>query len=138
MIMVPGRAARGGGSCRAAGPAPGQTYVRVSVKVPLPQVGAARNVTGVTEEPPRGTGGPADRDKAALDDLRWHWGTAYDIGFDGKCWTAQRGTTGRLLSSETPYGLRDLIVSDYSARPRPAGDREPGGPGARGGDRDRP
>jgi hypothetical protein len=101
----------------------------------LSQVGGARNVTGVTEEPPRDPGGQADREKAALDDLRWHWGSAYDIDVDGKCWTAQRRTTGRILSSETPYGLRDLIVTDYSAHPRQSGGPETG---ESPGHRDRP
>lgn len=87
-------------------------------------MGGARNVTGVTEGPPRETGGKGDRDEAALDDLRWHWGSAYDIDFDGKCWTAGRRTARRVLTSETPYGLRDLIVADYSAHPRATGGPE--------------
>jgi hypothetical protein len=98
------------------------------VKVPLRQVGAARNVTGVTEEPPTGTGGKGDREEAALGDLRWHWGSAYEISFDGKCWTARRYATGRILANDTPYGLRDLIVADYSAHPREAGGPEAGEP----------
>jgi hypothetical protein len=102
----------------------------------LSQVGGDRNVTGVTERPPRDTtGGKGDRDEAALDDLRWHWGSAYDIDFDRKCWTAERRTTGRVLTSETPYGLRDLIVADYSAHPRQAGGPETG---ESPGHRDRP
>jgi hypothetical protein len=93
----------------------------------LSQVGGARNVTGVTEGPPRDTaGGKGDRDEAALDDLSWHWGRAYDIDFDGKRWTAERWDDGRCLTSETPYGLRDLIVADYSAHPRATG-----GPGTK-------
>jgi hypothetical protein len=99
------------------------------------QVAGARNVTGVTDEPPRDTGGKGDRDDAALDDLRWHWGSAYEISFDGQCWSARRLVTGRVLASETPYGLRDLIVTDYSARPRPAGGPETG---ESPGHRDRP
>lgn len=105
------------------------------MKVPLSQVGAARNVTDVTEEPPGGTGGMADRDDIALDDLRWHWGSAYDITFDGKSWTAKRYGTGRMLANDTPYGLRDMIVTDYSAHPREAGGPEAGEPPCH---RDRP
>jgi hypothetical protein len=98
----------------------------------LPQVGGARNVTGVTEGPPGDTtGGKGDRDEAALDDLRWHWGSAYDIDFDGKRWAAEHRATGHSLTSETPYGLRDLIVADYSAHPQAADGPETGEPGHR-------
>ncbi len=68
----------------------------------------------------------------ALDDLRWHWGSAYDITFDGKSWTAKRYGTGRMLANDTPYGLRDMIVTDYSAHPREAGGPEAGDPRATG------
>ena len=55
-----------------------------------------------------------------LDDLRFHWGEAYDIAADGGVWTARR-TDGRggTLASPLPGGLLLLIRADYAAWPVP-------------------
>ncbi len=61
--------------------------------------------------------------------LRWHWGEAYIINCLGAgLWIAERRDTHETLRDETPLGLRDRIIGDYTARPvsrsapnRPAG-----------------
>jgi len=53
-----------------------------------------------------------------LDALKWHWGSAYSIHHPGPdVWLAQRRDTYETLRDETPAGLRNRIVADYSARP---------------------
>ena len=60
-----------------------------------------------------------------LDALRWHWGEAYVINRLGLGrWTAERRDTHETLRDQTPLGLRDKIISDYSARKVP---RHPNG-----------
>ncbi len=56
----------------------------------------------------------------ALDDLRFHWGSAYDIDLDDGMWTAWRkdGRGGK-LADPLPEGLRLLIQADYEAMPVP-------------------
>jgi hypothetical protein len=50
--------------------------------------------------------------------LRWHWGSAYSISFsEPDVWTAQRRDNRATLRADDPEGLRDLILSDYSANP---------------------
>jgi hypothetical protein len=53
-----------------------------------------------------------------LQALRWHWGSAYIINCArlGR-WTAERRDTHERLRDETPLGLRDKIIADYTARP---------------------
>jgi hypothetical protein len=52
-----------------------------------------------------------------LDALRWHWGEAYIIGCHGLGrWTAERRDTHETVSDQTPLGLRDKIIADYSTR----------------------
>ena len=71
--------------------------------------------------------GPIDWDSGwwheALRALRWNWDEAYTITRprDG-LWIAERRDTRESLRSDTPFGLRELIIADYSARPVP---REP-------------
>jgi hypothetical protein len=52
--------------------------------------------------------------------LMWHWGSAYIIGCHGAgLWIAQRRDTRETLRAETPLGLRDKIIADYTTRPVP-------------------
>ena len=56
----------------------------------------------------------------ALDELRFHWGSAYDIGADGGAWTARRRDgKGAPLTDPLPEGLRLRILADYAAMPVP-------------------
>jgi hypothetical protein len=54
-----------------------------------------------------------------LDDLRWHWDTAYVIDYhpDRGLWTAQRRDDRATLRADGAGKLRDLITADYTARP---------------------
>jgi hypothetical protein len=55
-----------------------------------------------------------------LDDLRWHWGSAYVIQCFGLgTWVAQRRDSHATIGAEGPDQLRDKIVADYSAHPVP-------------------
>jgi hypothetical protein len=63
--------------------------------------------------------------------LQWHWGSAYIISCHGAgLWIAQRRDTRETLRAETPLGLRDKIIADYTARPvsRDLPGRQPGEP----------
>lgn len=52
--------------------------------------------------------------------LTWHWGSAYLIAHpEPDCWVAQRADDRTTLRSDTPLGLRDRILADYTARPVP-------------------
>ena len=56
----------------------------------------------------------------ALDDLRFHWGSAYDIDLDDGMWTAWRKDgRGGELADPLPEGLRLRIQADYAALPVP-------------------
>jgi len=55
-----------------------------------------------------------------LEELRHHWGSAYEIGLDGTMCTARRRDgKGAILSDPVPEGLRLRIVADYQADPVP-------------------
>jgi hypothetical protein len=62
----------------------------------------------------------AEDDTGALDELRFHWGSAYDIDAVGGVFTARRrdGRGGR-LADPLPEGLRLRIQADYAAMPVP-------------------
>ncbi len=65
-----------------------------------------------------------------LEALIWHWGDAYHISNPGLgIWIGERRDTHDKLRSDTPLGLRDKIVADYTARkvPGPASSRCPSG-----------
>jgi hypothetical protein len=51
----------------------------------------------------------------AVQDLRWHWGGAYEITFTGSAYIATRRNNGRELTADTAEDLHDLIVTDYAA-----------------------
>ena len=55
---------------------------------------------------------------APLDELRWHWGSAYLISFfEPDTWVAQRRDDRSVLRSDSPADLREKIVADYTAHP---------------------
>jgi hypothetical protein len=54
---------------------------------------------------------------AALDDLDWHWGEAYDLAVTKAGWVAKRLDNGRSLVAGSPAELRALITADYAATP---------------------
>ncbi len=59
-------------------------------------------------------------DGGALEELRFHWGEAYDIAIAGGMWTARRRDgRGGTLASPLPEGLLVLIRADYAAMPVP-------------------
>ncbi len=60
----------------------------------------------------------ADGDTGELAELRFHWGSAYDIGADSGVYTARRRDgKGALLTDPVPEGLRLQIQADYEAMP---------------------
>jgi hypothetical protein len=66
--------------------------------------------------------GPIDFDwwRDALASLRWNWEEAYVITRPREgLWVAQRRDNRETLRSDSPFGLRELIIADYSARPVP-------------------
>ena len=55
-----------------------------------------------------------------LDALRWHWGEAYLLANpEPWVWIAVRRDTRETLRSDTPLGLREAIIADYTARKVP-------------------
>ena len=90
-----------------------------------------------TQPPPQHSSGPANPDhtdqptddtwdmplpgqQAALDALRWHWGTAYHIGIDdGQWWYLRRDGKGGRETATTPGALRTMIITDYTTWPVP-------------------
>jgi hypothetical protein len=54
---------------------------------------------------------------AALHDLDWHWGQAYDLAVTGDGWVAKRLDNGRSLAAPSPEELRALIIADYADVP---------------------
>jgi hypothetical protein len=56
---------------------------------------------------------------ADLDDLRFHWGSAYLIELLGGRWIAQRRDSHATMSAEGPDQLLDLIRTDYATHPVP-------------------
>jgi len=71
-------------------------------------------------------------DGDALEALRFGWGDAYLIGYDGErgYWAARRDKIGGLLTAKAPDALRDAIAGDYAVKPVP---REPTARGGRDG-----
>jgi hypothetical protein len=62
------------------------------------------------------------RDERDLDELRWHWSSAYLIHHLGDRWVAQRRDSRATISAGTAGELQDLIARDYAARPVPRRD----------------
>jgi hypothetical protein len=58
--------------------------------------------------------------RAALDELEFHWGSAYHIGVADGMYTARRlDGKGVPLADPLPAGLRLRIQADYAAMPVP-------------------
>ncbi len=62
----------------------------------------------------------AEEDAGPLEELEFHWGSAYEVGRDGRMWTARRRDgRGGTLASPSPGELLLLIRADYAALPVP-------------------
>ncbi len=62
----------------------------------------------------------AEEDAGPLEDLEFHWGSAYDIGTDGgMCIARRKDGLGGTLADPLPEGLRLRIQADYAAMPVP-------------------
>jgi len=62
----------------------------------------------------------AEAEAGPLDELRFHWGSAYDIGAAGGVYTARRRDgKGATLADALPEGLCLRIVTDYARMPVP-------------------
>jgi len=58
-------------------------------------------------------------DQTALNDLNWHWDTAYNIAYDGETWSASPLTEPTaVLIAESAEELRELIRADYQVNDR--------------------
>ena len=56
----------------------------------------------------------------ALNELKFHWGSAYHLAvIRGVCTSRRKDGHGSTLTSPVPEGLRLLIVADYTAMPAP-------------------
>ena len=55
-----------------------------------------------------------DAGRAVLDELRWHWGKAYEIGCVGKTWTARSLHNGAKLTADSAVGLHEVIREHHS------------------------
>ena len=59
-------------------------------------------------------------DAGELDELRFHWGSAYHIDAAGGVYTARRrDEKGAPLTDPLPEGLRLRIQADYAVMPVP-------------------
>jgi hypothetical protein len=66
------------------------------------------------------TGERPGGDAGVLDELRFHGGSAYNIGAAGGAYTARRRDgTGVPLTDALPEGLRLKIAADYERMPVP-------------------
>ena len=65
---------------------------------------------------------PPDPLMRPLANLRWHWGSAYDIRNPlPHVWVAERRDNRAALRADSPLARRDAIVADYTVRPVPRG-----------------
>ena len=56
----------------------------------------------------------------ALEELEFHWRSAYHLAvIDGICTARRKDSKGSTLTSPVPEGLRLLILADYAAMPVP-------------------
>lgn len=61
-----------------------------------------------------------------LDDLRFHWGSAYLIERLGPdVWVAQRRDSHSTIGAKDPEALRERIKADYARRPVPRSEAPP-------------
>jgi hypothetical protein len=60
----------------------------------------------------------AEGDAGMVEELEFHWGSAYDVAVIDGMWTAQRKDgRGGTLADPLPEGLRLRIQADYAAMP---------------------
>lgn len=53
-------------------------------------------------------------EQSELNDMDWHWGSAYGFAFDGEVFSAARhGEPHQVLTADSPWELRYLVRSDY-------------------------
>ena len=72
------------------------------------------------------SGPDSGRDEQDLEELQWHWSSAYVIARTGPgVWLAQRRDDRAVLRAESVAELGEKIRADYAARPVP---RKDGGP----------
>lgn len=68
----------------------------------------------------RAASGRLEGDACELDELRFHWGDAYDIATaDGVFTARRRDGRGGVLADPVPEGLLRQIRADYTALPVP-------------------
>ena len=68
----------------------------------------------------RAASGRLEGEAGPLEELRFHWGSAYDIGADGGVYTARRRDgKSAPLADPSPGGLLRQIRADYAAQPVP-------------------
>jgi len=58
-------------------------------------------------------------DQAELEELRWHWGSAYEIARTLGMFRAVRRDNGAAVTAPTVARLLAEIGADYTARPVP-------------------
>ena len=58
----------------------------------------------------------SEDDAAALGDVRWHWGQAYEINCSAGTWTARYVDDTSALTATSEPALRTLIRHDYVER----------------------
>lgn len=54
-----------------------------------------------------------------LDELRYHWGTAYSFSVANGKFLAQRRDTNEVLTSDSAEEMFNLLRTDYTQRPVP-------------------
>ena len=60
-----------------------------------------------------------------LNEIRFHWGSAYEIDRDSGMWTARRrDSQGGVFADPSPNGLLLLIRADFAAMPGPKARRD--------------
>jgi hypothetical protein len=58
-------------------------------------------------------------DQSTLNDLNWHWDTAYNIAFDGDIWSASPlNEPTVVLTSDSADELREQMRTDYQQNDR--------------------
>jgi hypothetical protein len=75
----------------------------------------------MNEAGPQADGVAAAAGRDALEALRWHWGDAYEIGFDDeRGWHARRRDgLGGWLTAPDSDDLFGVIAADYALKPVP-------------------
>jgi hypothetical protein len=68
----------------------------------------------------RAAAGRLEGDAGALEELEFHWGSAYHVAITSAVFTAtRRDGQGTRLADPSPEGLLRQIRADYSALPVP-------------------